>query len=260
LFGLALVGMGLTAYLTYNAWQGSAVAGCVAGSACDVVLSSRWSTLFGLPTSLWGFFTYALLGAIAWSKRADNQWKAGWIVSLFGLGYSSYLTSVSYLYLEATCPYCLTSLALMAAIFVAVTLQRPKDLPGFVWSPWLAKSLGGAAVVVLALHLHYAGFWGTAPRPEDPWIRGLAEHLTQVDAKIYGASWCPHCNDQKELFGSSARRVPYVECSPSGPRAPTAAVCKENNVQSYPTWIIDGQRFVGTQSLDALARYSNYNP
>lgn len=259
LFGLALIGMGLTAYLTYNAWQERAVAGCVVGSACDVVLSSRWSTLFGLPTSFWGFLTYALLGAIAWNKRADNQWKAAWIVSLFGLGYSLYLTAVSYLYLESTCPYCLTSLALMAVIFGAVTLQRPKNLPGFVWSPWLAKGLAGAAVVIIALHLHYAGYWGKAPRPEDPWIRGLAEHLTQIDAKFYGASWCPHCNDQKELFGSSSRRMPYVECSPAGPRAPTATVCKENNIQSYPTWIINGQRYTGTQSLDALAHYSNYN-
>ncbi len=260
LFGLALLGMGLTAYLTYNAWQESAVAGCVVGSACDIVLSSRWSTLFGLPTSFWGFLTYALLAAIAWNKRADNQWKAAWVVSLFGLGYSLYLTSVSFFYLESACPYCLTSLALMALIFGAVTLQRPKNLPGFVWGPWLAKGVGGAAIVVVALHFHYAGYWGNAPRPEDPWIRGLAEHLTQIDAKFYGASWCPHCNDQKELFGGSSRRVPYVECSPGGPRGALAPVCKENNIQSYPTWIINGQRYTGTHSLDALAQYSNYKP
>ena len=42
LFILALIGMGLTAYLTYTAWQGKEVAGCTVGSACDVVLNSRW--------------------------------------------------------------------------------------------------------------------------------------------------------------------------------------------------------------------------
>jgi uncharacterized membrane protein len=72
LFILALIGMGLTAYLTYTAWQGKLVAGCTEGSACDVVLNSRWSTLLGMPTSFWGFLTYALLAAIAWNKYADT--------------------------------------------------------------------------------------------------------------------------------------------------------------------------------------------
>ena len=258
LFSLALIGMALSAYLTYTAWQGKAVAGCTVGSACDVVLSSRWSTLFGLPTSFWGFLTYALLGAIAWNKQVDNQWKWAWVVALFGLSYSLYLTSISFFELRAACPYCLASLALMAAIFITVTLQKPANLPQFSWRPWLTKSIGAALVLVLAVHLHYAGYLGKAPGPEDPWIRGLAEHLTQTDAKFYGASWCPHCADQKELFGSSAQRIPYVECSPGGSSAPQASVCKENNIQSYPTWIINGERYTGTQSLDALAQYSKY--
>jgi hypothetical protein len=29
-------------------------------------------------------------------------------------------------------------------------------------------------------------------------------------------------------------------------------------VQSYPTWVINGQRYMGTQTLDALAQYSGY--
>jgi uncharacterized membrane protein len=258
LFGLAVIGMILSAYLTYSAWQGQSVAGCTAGSGCDVVLSSRWSTLFGLPVSLWGFLAYAALAAIAWSKRADTQWKTAWLLSLFGVLYSLYLTSVSIFVLEATCPYCLTSLALMSAIFVTVTLQRPANLSRFSWKPWLIKSVGAGLVMVLGLHLYYSGYWGRAPQPEDPWVRGLAEHLTKSDAKFYGTYWCPHCQNQKELFGESAKRLPYVECSPGGQSAPQAAECKEKNVQSYPTWIIDGQRYSGTQSLDTLAQITKY--
>lgn len=259
LFVLALLGMALSAYLTYAAWEGKLVAGCTAGSACDVVLNSRWSTLFGMPTSFWGFLTYALLGAIAWNKRRDNQWKFAWVVAIFGLLYSLYLTSVSFFELQSACPYCLTSLGLMAAIFITLVFQRPDNLRQFSWGPWLAKSVGSALVVIVALHLHYAGYWGKTAGPEDPWIQGLAEHLTRTDAKFYGASWCPHCSDQKELFGPSASRVPYVECSPSGPKAPQAPICKEKNIESYPTWIINGNRYTGTQSLDALAQYSKYN-
>jgi thiol-disulfide isomerase/thioredoxin len=146
----------------------------------------------------------------------------------------------------------------MTAIFITVAIQRPKNLSGFSWGPWLAKSAGGALVIVLALHLHYAGYWGKTAGPEDPWIRGLAEHLTKTNAKFYGAGWCPHCKEQKEMFGSSVKRVPYVECSPGGPGTPQAAVCTAAGVESYPTWTINGQRYVGTQSLENLAQFSKY--
>jgi uncharacterized membrane protein len=258
LLTLALAGVMLTLYLSYAAWQGRLVAGCTAGDPCDIVLNSRWSTLFGLPTSFWGLLTYALLGAIAWNRPSAAQWQFAWIVSLLGLAYSLYLTGISFFVLEAACPYCLTSLALMGTIFGVVIYGRPADLSTISWGPWLAKTVGAALVVVVVLHLHYAGYWGKAPGPEDPWIRGLAEHLAKTDAKFYGASWCPHCQEQKESFGASASRVPYIECSPGGPKAPSAPTCTEAGIKSYPTWIINGQRYVGTQTLENLAQYSQY--
>ena len=143
LFILALIGMGLTAYLTFTAWQGKVVAGCTVGSACDVVLNSRWSTLLGMPTSFWGFLTYALLAAIAWNKYADSQWKFAWFVTVVGLLYSLYLTGISFFVLQAACPYCLTSLGLMTAIFVTLLLQKPANLPTFLLGP-LARQNGWA--------------------------------------------------------------------------------------------------------------------
>jgi uncharacterized membrane protein len=258
LFILAALGVALSGYLTFTAWQGSLAAFCAEGAACDIVLNSRWSTLLGMPTSFWGFLTYGLLAAVAWNRDAANQWRWAWVISLFGLLYSLYLTGISFFQLQAACPYCLASLGLMAAIFIMMTLQRPKNLPKFSWGPWLAKSAGAAAVGIVVLHLYYAGYWGSAPGPEDPWVRSLAEHLSKNDAKFYGASWCPHCTDQKNLFGSSAKRIPYVECSPGGPKAPQAQDCKDRNIQSYPTWIINGQRHTGVQSLDTLSQLSNF--
>jgi uncharacterized membrane protein len=258
LFVLALIGMALSGYLTFTAWSGKTVAFCTEGAGCDVVLNSRWSTLFGMPTSFWGFLAYALLAAIAWNRHADNQWRWAWVISLFGLLYSLYLTSISFFVLQAACQYCLTSLGLMTVIFALTTFQRPENLPKFSWGPWLAKSVGAAAIAIVALHLHYAGYLGSPPGPEDPWIRGLAEHLSKSDAKFYGASWCPHCIKQKEMFGGSVKRIPYVECSPGGQQAPSAPICKEKNITSYPTWIINGQRYTGIQALDQLAQLTNY--
>jgi uncharacterized membrane protein/glutaredoxin len=258
LLGLALIGMALTAYLTATSWRGQALAGCPAGSGCDVVLNSRWSTLFGLPTSFWGFVVYSALASIAWIKRADTQWKWAWVLSLLGLFYSLYLTAISIFELKATCPYCLISLGLMAAILATTFYQRPREMPRFSWRPWLIKTLASGAVIVLVLHLHFAGIWGKSLGPEDPKLRALAEHLAKTDAKFYGASWCPHCTQQKNHFGSSASRLPYVECSPAGPKGPEATACKKLNIRTYPTWIINGQRREGVLSTDELAQYSGF--
>ena len=196
---------------------------------------------------------------MAWNRYADSQWRWAWIISLFGLLFSVYLTSVSFFELKATCPYCLTSLGLITAIFLLTTLQRPANLAKFFWGSWLIKSVGAAAVAIVALHFYYAGYWGDAPGPEDPWVKGLAEHLSKSDVKFYGASWCPHCKDQKKLFGSSVNRIRYVECSPGGPNAPQAPECKEKGIQSYPTWIVNGQRHTGVFPLDTLAQMSKFN-
>ncbi len=258
LFALALIGMALTGYLTATAWGGQAVAGCAAGSGCDLVLSSGWSKLFGLPISLWGFLAYVSLAGIAWIRRADTRWKLAWPVSLFGVSYSLYLTLMAFTELQAACPYCLASLALMVAILATVIYQRPRDLPEFSWSSWPLWSGAGAVAIVLALHLHYAGVWGKTLAPEDPKVRALAEHLAKTGAKFYGAYWCPHCEDQKLMFGGSAHRLPYIECSLQGARAPQAKICNDARIERYPTWIIGGGRREGVLTLTELARYSAF--
>ena len=259
LLGLALIGMGLAGYLTVIAWSGQAVAGCPVGSACDVVLSSRWSKLLGLPTSFWGFLTYLMLAGVAFIKRADVQWRLAWVFALFGVLYSSYLTTFSLVELEAACPYCLTSAGILIAVLATVVYQGPGDLTGFSWTPWLTKTLSGTIALVLAIHLSfYSGFAGKSDGREDSWTRALAVHLAEGEAKFYGASWCPHCSDQKEMFGASAHRLPYIECSPRGRRAPQATICNVMAIRSYPTWIINGRRHPGVLTLKELARFSGF--
>ena len=257
LLSLALIGMGLAGYLTFTAWKGQAVAFCAAGSACDVVLGSQWSRLFGLPTSFWGFLAYAALAAIAFIKRADFHWKLAWIVSLFGVLYSVYLTGVSLVELKAACPYCLSSLILMVTILGVIIYQRPAGLAVFSWTPWLLKTVSAGLVFVLFIHLYYAGI-GSSTGGDDPQLRALAQHLAKIDAKFYGASWCPHCKEQKKMFGDSADRLPYVECSLQGPRGPQAPNCKTMNIQSYPTWIIIGRRHEGVLMPEELAKLSGF--
>ena len=250
--------MALSGYLSLTAFNGESVKGCYVGSACDIVLSSQWARTLGLPTAFWGFLTYTALAAIAFVKRQDRHWQLAWTVSLFGLLFSAYLTTISMTVLHAACPYCLTSLGLMTAIFALVTWQRPASMTRFSWGPWLTRTAPVAAVLIGLLHLNYTGVLGEARAPEDPVAKALAEHLTRVDAKFYGAQWCPHCQNQKALFGAAAKRLPYIECSPQGRTGPVAQVCVDADIKSYPTWIIYGKRYEDVMTMQDLALITKF--
>jgi uncharacterized membrane protein len=248
------LGIVLTGYLTWTALTGSAVQGCSAGGGCDVVLTSRWATLLGLPTSLWGLLGYTALAGIAFVRRADQHWSYAWTVAFFGVCYSVYLTVISLTVLGSACPYCLTSLALMTGTFALVTMQRPAELGHRSWAGLAAGRGALAAVVILALHANYVAPQPEPIGPEDPTTRALAEHLKEEGVLFYGASWCPHCQEQKRLFGASASRLPYIECSVAGPNAPQSVACSQAGVRTYPTWIINGRAIVGqVLSLAELA-------
>jgi len=64
----------------------------------------------------------------------------------------------------------------------------------------------------------------------------FARCLTARGVKMYGAWWCPHCQDQKKEFDASFEFVPYVECGVKGDLHAEAQVCKDENIHHYPTW------------------------
>jgi hypothetical protein len=104
------------------------------------------------------------------------------------------------------------------------------------------------AIAVLAVAYYYltGGFGGTPAGPGK--YDELARCLTDKGAVLYGLATCPHCIEQKELFGSSFQYVTYVECSQQ------QALCTAKGVQFVPAWEIDGAIEVGVKPLATLAQ------
>jgi thiol-disulfide isomerase/thioredoxin len=76
----------------------------------------------------------------------------------------------------------------------------------------------------------------------------LASCLTQKGAVMYGASWCPHCQAQKEMFGTAFSKVKYVECEEEKQK------CADEEITGLPTWkFADGSRLEGKQEFKVLA-------
>jgi uncharacterized membrane protein len=259
MLGLCVAGMGLTAYLTVVKWFGTTPLYCGSESSCDIVQSSRWSTLLGVPLSLWGFLIYALLAMLVWKmRRRRAMWRHAALLAFIGVAVSIYLTAVSILEIRATCAYCLASFAVLTAIFALLCWVRPRRIPALQWRTWLPTAALCAAITLGALHLHYSGVFDPQAGPEKPYLAALAAHLEGSGATFYGAYWCQRCQEQKALFEASAKRLPYVECQPGGPSGPQTVSCAANNIDNYPTWIIDGRRHVGVLKPKALATYSGF--
>ena len=183
LTGLAVAGMILTAYLAITGWLDKAPALCDEGSSCDIVQQSRWGTFLGLPTAFLGFITYTVLFYIGVKIRnTGTHWKSAWTVSMIGLGYSIYLITISMVVIQAACAYCIASFTIMTIIFGVVTFQRPKELPKFNFAAFARQTVIITAVIIAGMHLHYSGVFDPMAGPEDPFLKGLAEHLSKDDA------------------------------------------------------------------------------
>jgi len=88
----------------------------------------------------------------------------------------------------------------------------------------------------------------------------LAEHLSSIGARFYGAYWCSFCFQQRSMFGAGgSRRLPYVECASDGYQS-QAAVCRAKpQLTGYPTWEINGKLYGGLRSLSELQTISGFD-
>lgn len=65
----------------------------------------------------------------------------------------------------------------------------------------------------------------------------FAKCLATKQAKMYGLYWCPHCADQKRMFGDAFHYVPYIECAGGPPGSgKVAPVCEAAGVKLFPSW------------------------
>lgn len=85
-------------------------------------------------------------------------------------------------------------------------------------------------IVVLLAAAYYAGWYHKNHKYD-----AFAQCLSTKQAKMYGLYWCPHCLEQKAMFGQAFRYVPYVECAIKG-SSELAPECKVAGAKLFPSW------------------------
>ena len=254
--GLAAAGAAVAAYLAWLKLTGASTGFCVTGTGCDIVQSSRYALVLGVPTAFWGALVYVAIGVLAVVGLSPRRWSWVFHLAAAGVAFSAYLTALSGFVIGATCVYCLASAAIMVAIVGLLVWRRPAAPargPALRPARLLVGGVAAGALTVLAGAFLYA-----MPSAEAPsYQAALARHLRESGAVMYGAHWCSHCSEQKSLFGPAARDVPYVECDPKGVNA-RPDLCQKVGVKAFPTWVIGTQRREGIQSLADLAALSRF--
>lgn len=222
-------------------------------------------------------------------KQLDNT--TWWLLlagSIAMTVFSAYLMYVLATDIKTVCPYCIGSAVFsLSLLILTITGRDWEDLGQIVFTGFIvglltivvtlgiysgvnssiAQANGAAEEVVDADGLIAIPQPVGDPKPPKGWNINttsgpaevaLAKHLTATGAKKYGAFWCPHCYEQKQLFGKEAfAEINYFECDPQG-KNPQREACVAAGIQSFPTWEIDGKFYPGTKTAEELAELSNY--
>lgn len=81
----------------------------------------------------------------------------------------------------------------------------------------------------------------------------FAQCVSDKGAVMYGAYWCTHCQNQKEMFGKSWSYINYVECDSRGNNA-QPEICEAEGIKGFPTWKFgNGEVIEGEITLRELA-------
>ncbi|MEM8610842.1 MAG: vitamin K epoxide reductase family protein [Cyanobacteria bacterium P01_H01_bin.105] len=278
---IATVGALGTGYLTVIKLMGNDAACPVKG--CDQVLNSAYAEVFGIPLTLFGCLAY--LGMVALSlgplfansdpnskqrqKLEDITWPLLFIGATGMMVFSGYLMYLLATELRAACLYCLASASFTVLMFLLTLLGRRWEDQGALL---FRGVIMGMVTLVATIGMYSISINGPAATASSVGNTGpaitntsgaaevaLAKHLKEVDAKMYGAYWCPHCFDQKQLFGQEAKKyMPYIECAQDGADSQTALCQSVPEITGFPTWEVNGQFLPGTQTLSTLATASGY--
>ena len=66
------------------------------------------------------------------------------------------------------------------------------------------------------------------------------------NSQIYVQLGCHFCAEQEQIFGDSWKYLNVTDCYYN------ASLCNSLNIQGTPTWIINGTKYLGVQSIDKL--------
>jgi uncharacterized membrane protein len=121
LIALSIVGLLDAAYLTYIKLLENGV--CVVSSGCEIVNTSQFADIAGIPIAAIGGGAYIAMLAVLLMETRNDFFAINGPLILFGLTligvlYSAYLTYLELYVIHAICPFCVVSAVVLTIMFI----------------------------------------------------------------------------------------------------------------------------------------------
>ena len=114
----AVLGLAVTIYLTVVHYAGISVLCSSKGNPCEPVQASVYSKVLGIPVALLGLIGYVgILGALL-APETELPRLATLALTLFGFGFSAYLTYREVFTLKEICEWCVSSAIMLTLLFL----------------------------------------------------------------------------------------------------------------------------------------------
>ncbi len=68
------------------------------------------------------------------------------------------------------------------------------------------------------------------------------------NSKLYTQFGCHACGIQEKMFGENYNYLNVIDCAVEGQRQK----CFDADIKGTPTWVIDGEKYLGVQSIEEL--------
>jgi len=126
-FVFSLLGLSVASFLFYKYSLNESVF-CPIGAGCDIVRTSSYSHILGIPIPFLGvvyYLTMALLSVVH-SHQLPYKLvrKLQLLASVFAVGFGIYLTFLEVFVIRAYCFWCLMSFIISAVIFLVIVVSR----------------------------------------------------------------------------------------------------------------------------------------
>ena len=250
---LSIVGFGIMAYLTYIHYANTKSFCDISETvSCDVVTTSIYSEIFGLPISILGLGYFGFTFLLTVFYRRKEYFQALFFLTLFVLIPSLYFSVLEATVIKAWCVLCETSKLLMIVILITsfVAMKEKFSVVLRLAIPIIIAGLVAAGVT-------YFAQTGNVVKKD---YTAFVQSLNEQGVVYYKSVKCNNCKRQEKLFGEYIKKLNSIECHPEG-QDPQPELCLQKGIKKTPTFLIEKngtevKRLEGLQQLDDLAKWA----
>ena len=146
MIAITLLGVAVAGYLTYIHYAGIRPLCGKGGGGCEIVQTSEYSKLEGVPVALIGLIGYVAILASLLVPENETSRLATVVFTVVGFGFSAYLTYRELFSIHAICEWCASSAVIMTVLLVLAIARYLLGGDETLESPSHAAAVGNGRV------------------------------------------------------------------------------------------------------------------